>query len=282
MSEFDEAPIYVIEFSGSEERRAERDRQRIRGRGLYRDGLIKVLADLGLPAPDNAAAAERIIDHLFVIRGAAGAEACGCSCHPRLPETEFHGYGFDCPCRLSDEERRASWDRWVVEMEAHRQSPEGVAHAAAMRAEEDELVGWLVGHPDVVVTSHGGWAPEQWRGSVSGHSFYFRERHDDWRIECDLQPSGRFVRAWRGGDFDDDSSFELTELTEGRVIAEGTVNAPGYGRTATERIAFIVGIIGDHLRRQQCQVHTVELAELEWRFERPVRWCPACGFELQP
>jgi hypothetical protein len=45
------------------------------------------------------------------------------------------------------------------------------------------------------VHSHGGLTPEEWRGEVDGHSFYFRERHDEWRIEVDLRPSGRFIRA---------------------------------------------------------------------------------------
>ena len=43
-------------------------------------------------------------------------------------------------------------------------------------------------------------APEQWRGEVDGHTFYFRERNDEWRIELDLQPSCRIIRALVGTD----------------------------------------------------------------------------------
>ena len=85
--------------------------------------------------------------------------------------------------------------------------------------------------------------------SVAGHSFYFRERKGDWRIELDLQPSGRFVSTWRGGDFDDEGSFESRELDEGDVIARGVVEVPGYGGSPVERAEFIVGTIRDHLTR---------------------------------
>ncbi len=112
----------------------------------------------------------------------------------------------------------------MAAIDAHWDTAEGRTQEADRQAEEDELVGWLVGHPDVVVTSHGGWAPEQ----------------------------------WRGGDLDDDGSFEDKEVDEGEVIAEGTTGATGYGRTPVERAVFITGLIRDHLRVQHCRVHTTE------------------------
>jgi hypothetical protein len=123
-------------------------------------------------------------------------------------------------------------------------------------------------------------APEQWRGTVEGHSFYFRERHGDWRIELDLRPSGRFYRAWIGGDLDDDANFELRETDEGDVIAEGTTGVAGYGETPVERAAFIVEQIRVHLQQQRCDVHTAEREDLELLFGRALRWCPACGLRL--
>lgn len=100
------------------------------------------------------------------------------------------------------------------------------------------------------------------------------------RIELDLRPSGRYYRAWAGGDLDDDASYEERETDEGDVIAEGTTAVDGYGNTLVERIQFIVGVIRTHLRRQNCTVHTVERDELELLLGRPLVWCPECGTEL--
>lgn len=66
-------------------------------------------------------------------------------------------------------------------------SPEGQQTKAAERAAEAELEAWLAAQPRVVVHSHGGLAPEQWPGEVDSRMFYFRERHDEWRIELNLR-----------------------------------------------------------------------------------------------
>ncbi|MGI8752569.1 MAG: hypothetical protein ACR2MN_09705 [Acidimicrobiales bacterium] len=279
---FDEPELHIISFAEvDDDRRAERDRQRAESRRLYVNDLAVVLTELEAPASEIVRWAEAIVDHLFVTPRRDSDGACLCGCHPRLPATDFHGYGFACSCRLSADERSAAWRATMAEMDAFWDSAEGRARKAGRQVEEDELVAWLVGHPDVVVTSHGGWAPEQWRGSVEGHSFYFRERHDQWRIELDLVPAGRFSRVWRGGDLDDESSFEMKELDQGEVIAEGAAGGAGYGRTPTERVVFITEIVRDHLRIRHCPVHTTERDTWEARFGRPLAWCPACGAKLR-
>lgn len=124
-------------------------------------------------------------------------------------------------------------------------------------------------------------APEQWWGSVDGHSFYFRERHGDWRLELDLRPSGHFYRAWSGdGDLEDEDSYELEESQEGDVIAQGSVEDEGYGRSPVERVELIARTIRDHLCRQSCAVHTDQRADLESRLGWPLAWCPGCGQRL--
>ncbi len=123
--------------------------------------------------------------------------------------------------------------------------------------------------------SHGGLAPEQWRGTVDGHSFYFRERHDHWRIELDLAPSGRFVEVWTGND--DANARKFKEIDEGEVIAEGTTAVAGYGETPLERARFIVDQIRTNLRRRRCTVHNTEHDALELLLGRPLEWCPVCG-----
>lgn len=115
---------------------------------------------------------------------------------------------------------------------------------------------------------------------VDGHHFFFRERHDHWRIELDLRPSGRFYKAWTGGDLDDDANFELREFEQGDVIAEGATSVDGYGATPVDRAQFIVDTIRAHLLRSACDVHTNERADLELLFGRPLNWCPACGIRV--
>jgi hypothetical protein len=276
----DEAELYVFKFEESEERRAERERQHRQSRARHLERMEAVLALADAFADDAQARAEAVLDGFFVHRRRESDELCSCECHPQLPETDRHDYGSSCPCQQTAAERTASFDRWMAEMDAYWESPEGQAVRARERAEEADLQAWLAGDPGVVVTSHGGWFPEQWRGSVDGHSFYFRERHDHWRIELDLRPSGRFCHVWKGGDPDDDENLELKEIDEGDVIAEGTTGADRYGRTPLERARFIVDTIRAHLNRQRCTVHVDRRDDLELLLAAPLEWCPVCGVRL--
>jgi hypothetical protein len=130
------------------------------------------------------------------------------------------------------------------------------------------------------VHNHGGLAPEQWRGTVEGHSFYFRERHDEWCIELDLRPSGRFVRTIAGTAKDGTVSYQKRVLDEGDVIASGTTDSEGYGTTPVERAQFIVDTIRTHLTRQACTHRGDDLSSTEGILGTEVRWCPACGTRL--
>lgn len=263
-----------------DEWRADRDRQRLESRRRYVDHLAPVLAGLGVSGR-SAEASAVVLDALFSWEHVTGDDDCGCSCHPRLPESDLHGYGFDCPCQQTVEQRRARWDEWQASVDEFWSSPDGERLTAARQAEEDELHRWLDANPDIEVRTHGGMAPEQWRGTVDGHSFYFRERHDQWRVEVDLRPSGRFYRAWTGeGDLADDANYELRESDEGEVIAEGTTSAPGYGERPVERIQFIAGLIRDHYRRRDCLLHVDRRDDLALVFGAPMAWCPACGTRL--
>jgi hypothetical protein len=280
----DEPELHIIKFPelpGAAEWRAERDRHRAEARRRYIAHLNSALEQLRRTDHlDPEAEAAAVLDALVVWNDISTGHPCPCSCHPRLPEGDVHDYGFDCSCRHTPEERATRFDAWEAELDAFWASPEGQAITAARRAEEDQLAAWLSDHPEVVVRTHGGAAPEQWRGEVDGHSFYFRERHDHWRIELDLRPSGRYYRAWVSGDLDDDASYEWRKTDEGDVIAEGTTAVDGYGNTPVERVQFIVGLIRTHLRRQECTLHTVERDELELLLGRPPVWCPECGTEL--
>jgi hypothetical protein len=118
------------------------------------------------------------------------------------------------------------------------------------QAEEREIGHWLAGQVDVTAERSTSYAPEQWEGSVDRHSIYFRERHGEWRIELDLQPSGRFAKRFveveEGGQF----VTEPVELPEGEVIAEGVEGA--LGSTAVEHLDFIVPTIREHPWQRSC------------------------------
>lgn len=165
-------------------------------------------------------------------------------------------------------------------MDAFWESPEGQQITADAQAADAELQAWLAGHKEVTVSSHGGLAPEQWGGDVDGHSFYFRERHGEWRIELDLRPTGRFVRTRAGSDSDDAGQYDARELERGDVIASGTADVAGYGITPVQRAEFIVDTLRIHLARQACTLHRDELSSLQARLGRNITWCPTCGTRL--
>lgn len=171
-------------------------------------------------------------------------------------------------------------DKWRQHDKAFWTSPEGQQIIADEQAAEADLQAWLGVQQSVIVHSHGGSAPEQWHGEVDGHAFYFRERHDEWRIEIDLRPSGRFARVVAGIDSDGAARYKERELDEGDVIAHGTTDIDGYGKTPVEYAKFIVDTIRVHLARQACNLHTEDLSSIEALLGREVRWCPACGTRL--
>ena len=275
MPEIDGPELHVIEFpaGAGEELRAQAERYRAEARTMYLAHLSQHLSEA------DAAIA---LDALTIWNDMTSGDRCGCSCHPRLPESDLHDYGFDCPCRHTPDTRRRRWDEWIAEADAFWASPEGEQITAEREAEEADLSAWVALHPDVVVRSHGGMSPEQWWGEVDGRSFYFRERNDYWRIELDLRPTGQFSKVWVGGDFDDPASFEPRSIDVGEIIAEGTTAAPGYGRTPLDRLHFIVDVIRANLLRQSCTVHVDDRAALESLLGRPVAWCPSCGTRLSP
>lgn len=279
---FEEPEIHIIDFSGAvgDDYRAGRARQKAEARERYLGRVEMTLIGLGLDADQATAWGVTLLDCLFNVTPVDGGDPCSCSCHPRLPDGDFHDYGFGCACQTTAAERSTWWAQWEAERDAYWSSPEGLGEQARRQAEEDDLVAWLAGEPDVVVTSYGGMCPEQWWGSVEGRKFYFRERHDHWRIEFDLRPSGRLSKVWKGGDLDDEDSFEQREIEEGDVIAEGVVGAPEYGKTPRERAHFIVGAIRDHLGRTTCAIHSGRRADLESRLGVAISWCPACGERL--
>lgn len=278
----DEPRLEIIKVPDllGEQWRAERARQRDESRRRYHERLAAVLDAIDRSSTGVDDLADAVLDALFVFPREEGKGACACACHPHLPEGDLHDYGFDCPCQHTAEERNERFNAWMANIDEYWESPDGRQVKAERVRDEAALQAWLDGNPDVTITEHGGMAPEQWHGAVAGHSFYFRERHDQWRIELDLRPSGRFYRAWVGGDFDDEASFEERAVDEGGIIADGNTGVDGYGATLVERAQFLAGTIRTYLRRQTCDVHQYELEDLEFLCGRRLNWCPACGLRL--
>ena len=277
----EEPELYLTDFSdapGAAERREARERARAEARRRYQNHLATAFDMHGAHEP--ATLAEVALDALTRWRHVESGEPCGCSCHPRLPESDFHDYGFACTCTRTRVDRRRALDQWRADIEAFERSPEGQRVAAEKHADEVELRAWLAGQPGVTVHSWGGWAPEQWRGEVDGHRFYFRERHDQWRVELDLRPSGCFANVVVDVGSDGTIHSEQREIDEGDVIAQGTVDVEGYGTSLVERARFIVDTIRVHLRRQECTMHAEDWSTIEALLGGEVRWCPACGTRL--
>jgi hypothetical protein len=273
--------LHVTDFSDSPSAteyrgRIEHDRREARRR--YHDHLAAAFDLHGVAASGELA--DVALDALTVWRYIDSGERCRCSCHPRLPESDLHDYGFGCVCTRMPEARRRAFRKWRNDIQVFWRSPEGQRITAAERAAEADLQAWLAIQEGVVVHNHGGIAPEQWRGEVDGHSFYFRERHDEWHIELDLRPSGRFIGEVVSTDNDDATRYQEREGEEGDVIAQGPTAAEGYGNAPVERGKFIVDAIRAHLRRQACTHHLDELSSIEAMLGTKARWCPACGTRL--
>lgn len=213
--------------------------------------------------------AELILSELFVHLD-AGGRPCRCSCHPSLGSPDRHD-GEDCPCTLTEQQRaeklRELWDGIDAERAAWEASPEGQAELAREAAEQAELEAWIEADRGVEISSWGGTFPEQWWGTVDGHSFYFREKRGHWRIELDLRPTGRFYERVVVP-VDEDAAVDLTrtervEVEVGEVIAEGSANDLGIAPLHHGR--FIINTIRTWLRRQGCPHSGAR------------RYCPECG-----
>ncbi|GAB1815914.1 hypothetical protein MUNTM_49540 [Mycobacterium sp. MUNTM1] len=278
----DEGPeIFAVDFSndpGAAERRERLEHARAEAHRRYLEHLTAVFDLHGSPQP--SALADLALNALTDWRYIDSDEQCRCSCHPRLPETDRHDYGFDCVCTRTPEDRRRTFHNWLDNLSAFWRSPEGQQIKAEEQAAEAELQAWLARQEGVTVSSHGGLIPEQWSGDVDGHSFYFRERHGDWRLELDLRPSGRFVRTLAGRDSKGATQYQERELEEGDIIASGTNDVDEYGTTPVQRAQFIIDTIRVHLARQACTRHRDDLPSMQAWLGGELKWCPACGTRL--
>jgi hypothetical protein len=247
--------LYIVDFGDDDERarlHAQREAEHARICGRYARHLAK---RAGIDEPT----ARRVVEVLFGRRDAEGRR-CECGCHPRL--SSQHGDGFDCPCTW-DDGRRAERAR---QLEMFWESEAAAELRKQHRREEKAIADWLSGERGVDARRTTSTAPEQWEGSVDGHSFYFRGHYGFWRIELDLRETGHFARRVAGVAGDGTPVTEPEPVLAGDVIAEGV--ATQLGTTPSEHIAFIVQTIRDHLWAAQCD-HSGALF-----------YCPKCGHRM--
>lgn len=108
---------------------------RTRHRRRLAGALAGIVPDL--PAGEREEAAEAILSVLFDWRRADGGP-CLCPCHPQLPTTDLHDFGFDCDCRLTTSERRTRLEERLTGQDAYWRSPEGRAEMERERQEQRE------------------------------------------------------------------------------------------------------------------------------------------------
>jgi hypothetical protein len=149
------------ELSPAAEYRQRVEHARREARSHYRDHLAALFSRFGVA--EAGALADAALDALTVWRYVDSGERCRCLCHPRLPESDLHDYGFACACTRTPKDRRSVFAQWRNSFEDFRRSPEGQRITAAERAHEADLQAWLAVQNDVIVHSHGGLVPEQWR-----------------------------------------------------------------------------------------------------------------------
>jgi len=248
--------LFLTDFSGGDDAERWRAERKAEQERLYERYLQHLVDAIGI----DRALAGRIMEALFLHTSRRHGDECHCSCHPRLSET--HDGGFDCSCTWDEQKRteriaeqRRSWESWW-------DSPECKAISRQAEQERQEVESWVAGQPGVEAEQTTSMCPEQWEGTVDGHSFYFRERHGTWRIEIDLEPSGHFAN--RVVEFKEDEVItEPVPIKEGEVIAEGVDGE--LGKTAVDHIDFIVRKIRDHVWGLTCD-HFGSLF-----------FCPKCG-----
>lgn len=257
------ADLYLVQPRSDDEpdrRRAEREAGRARVRARY-------AAHLRERTRLDAITADLVMAILFDHHAEDGTE-CLRSNHPKLPEESqySHDVGFDCPCTWGAERqdrerarRRKAWNDYLS-------SPEAEAFREAEGRELEAVADWIAAHPGVEAQRTVTACPEVWEGTIDGHSFYFRERHGEWRIEVDLEPDGRFANRYLGVDDNGEMLTEPVELTSGDTIAEGSEGNLGVG--AVEHLSFIVDTVRAHLAQTVCTHPNAE------------RYCPACGLRI--
>lgn len=244
------ADLYVFNPGDSDDWTARREAEESTQRLVRARWTARIADELDLEIDRAEQAVAILFDH-----PRDSGDTCVCSCHPRF--ASLHDGGFDCSCTWSAERREQSREALFAALEP---SPDMVA---AQAQEEAEISAWLEVHPGVTAERTCLAAPEIWEGTVDGRSFFFRERHGEWRIEIDLVPDGYFAQRWVRTEADGEMVTEPVELTSGPEIAHGVES--DLGMRAVDRLEFILRQVRGFIRAESCSHRNART------------FCPDCG-----
>lgn len=187
------------------------------------------------------------------VRDIEAALACQCSCHPRV--SAIHGGGATCPCQLSSEERAERVEEAFKILLTLREPDDE-------RSEREATFAACAAALGVEIRSYGGMAPFTIHGVVDGRAFWFRERHDLWRVEIapDEQPLA---------DLEQVHAFSVIVVGEGG--SEDLEQGNAFDVAALQVACDAVRLF---LLRREC-VHETHLLG-----GAAARFCGACGVEI--
>jgi hypothetical protein len=150
----DESPLLIIEPDPdiAAEYRERRDRDAAEAQRRYHELLTTELA-AEFPEIENVSrVATFAMQTLFRHHRFGTDDECSCGCHPRLPSSDLHDYGFDCSCTWDEAKREEQHQEWLARMQEWWDSPECKAMAERRKAEDAELENWLANHPEIKVS----------------------------------------------------------------------------------------------------------------------------------
>ena len=97
-------PLIVIESVGedAEEFVAKIMKNRIEAFSIYHSLLTDSLISKFPNLPSHGDIANFVMETLFCWNDYGTSATCPCTCHPSLPNSNLHTFGFECPCMHDD------------------------------------------------------------------------------------------------------------------------------------------------------------------------------------
>lgn len=97
------------------------ERARAHARARYGAYLAEVLGERGIADP--AGVADAVLAALTEWNDSETGELCRCSCHPQLPSSDLHDFGFDCNCTRTHDQRRDSIRKLLNDIDEYWRPP---------------------------------------------------------------------------------------------------------------------------------------------------------------
>lgn len=188
------------------------------------------------------------------LRDYAAASTCPCSCHPQV--SALHSGGQECRCQLTKDEQAAQLERFfAVIAEINSRDPDFMSRAEESTQFQEEAA--ELGVSDAQIRALG--CPLVVSGKIDGRSFFLRERHGIYRVECAPEHAPE-VDLWSS----DMDGVIVKEGVEGDLIEQG--DPP-----AVRALKVAACAVRSYLRAYSCEHRMIPTGAL---------FCPWCGKEL--